>query len=172
MSQYRKDPFGPTWVVISPERGLVASDFGSAAHPSTHSSSHDSPHSGAHCPLCPGFTWGEEVRALRPSTSALGGPDWRARVLRPAPGADAHFSGAGAFEPQGTPLFTHAQSSGVQELVVEHSEHTMRLSDMPLEHLVALLKLYRERLEHLASRPGVPPRATRAQRGPGGGRDL
>ena len=29
--QFRKDPFGPTWVIISPERGLQASDFGSAA---------------------------------------------------------------------------------------------------------------------------------------------
>ena len=142
MPQFRKDPFGPTWVIISPERGLLASDFGSAAPKS------------ARCPLCPGGDWGEEVRALRPSTSALGAPDWRARVLRHA-GTDAHFSGARAFEPQGSPLFTHAPSSGVQELVVEHPEHAMRMSDMPREHLTNLFRLYRERLEHLASRPGI-----------------
>ena len=154
MPQFRKDPFGPTWVIISPERGLLASDFGSAALEGTHGGTRQE----KDCPLCPGShrSFGEEVRALRPSTSALGAPDWRARVLRPLTGlADADFSDARAFEPQGSPLFTHAPSSGVQELIVEHPEHTMRLSDMPREHLLALLRLYRERLEHLASYPGI-----------------
>ena len=154
MPQFRKDPLGPTWVIISPERGLLASDFGSAAHEGTHGETHQE----QDCPLCPGASrsFGEEVRALRPSTSALGAPDWRARVLRPLTGlADADFSDARVFEPQGSPLFTHAPSSGVQELIVEHPEHTMRLSTMSREHLLALLKLYRERLEHLASYPGI-----------------
>ena len=39
--------------------------------------------------------------------------------------------------------------------MVEHPEHAMRLSDMPREHLTNLFRLYRERLEHLASRPGI-----------------
>ena len=154
MPQFRKDPFGPTWVIISPERGLLASDFGSAAL-----EAQGEPHRGARqeaaCPLCPGSkSFGEEVRALRPSTSALGAPDWRARVLRPRTGlADADSNKV--FEPQGSPLFTHAPGSGVQELIVEHPEHAMRLSTMPREHLLALLRLYRERLEHLASYPGI-----------------
>ena len=30
MPLFRKDPFGPAWVLISPERGLQASEYGSA----------------------------------------------------------------------------------------------------------------------------------------------
>lgn len=135
----RKDPFGPTWVIISPERGLRASDFGSAEHGTDR------------CPLCPGHEGelGTEIRTLRPTLSRPA--DWRVRVVRPL----TEFSETRAFEPSGSSLFTHAPSSGYLELVVEHPDHRMVLSKMPREHLVELLKVYRDRLEHLATRPGI-----------------
>jgi UDPglucose--hexose-1-phosphate uridylyltransferase len=141
MPQFRKDPFGPTWVIISPERGLEASDFGSALS-----------HSGT-CNFCPGHEHlaGPEVRALRPSTSGIDQPDWRARIVR----SDGMFMDSKPFQPQGEPLFTHALSSGYQETIIEHPRHDMRLDDMPLEHLVELLKLYRGRLEYLSGKPGI-----------------
>ncbi|HEX7022856.1 MAG TPA: HIT domain-containing protein [Trueperaceae bacterium] len=145
MSQFRKDPFGSGWVIISPERGLEPSDFGSAG-----------PESGS-CPLCPGFEGqsGAEVRALRPSNSGPGEPDWRIRVLRPSRGILDTTLGEGPFAPQGDELYTHAPSSGYQEIVVDHPDHAMRLGCMPREHLIDLLKLYRDRLTYLAGRPGI-----------------
>jgi UDPglucose--hexose-1-phosphate uridylyltransferase len=139
MAQFRKDPFGPAWVLISPERGLEASDFGSAASRSEN------------CALCPGGDAGSELRALRPSTSATNAPDWRLRVVRhPSALLDDK-----PFELRGEGLFIDAPGSGYQEVIVEHSEHGMRLEEMSAEHLLELLKLYRERAQLLGAKPGV-----------------
>lgn len=141
MAQLRKDPFGPAWVIISPERGLEASNFGSARH-TTRS-----------CPLCPGQEQhtGAERRALRPSGSAANMPDWQARVID-HPQALLQPK---AFVTRGDDLFRHAPGSGYQELIVEHPDHHMTLDTMPSAHLIALLKLYRERLEHLSGQPDI-----------------
>ncbi len=140
MAHFRKDPFGPAWVIISPERGLEASDFGSVRH-------HDST-----CPLCPGSeASSREIRALRPSASPTNSPDWRLRVIE-NPAALLYPKN---FEQQGVELFKQAPSSGYQEIIIEHPQHQMLLDNMPLEHLVDLLKLYRDRLEHLSEQPDV-----------------
>ncbi|MDZ7703055.1 MAG: galactose-1-phosphate uridylyltransferase [Trueperaceae bacterium] len=148
MSQFRKDPFGAAWVMISPERGLEPSDFGSVTRPvrSAASGEHD-------CILCPGHEQqtGSELRALRPSRSATDSPGWRARVI----GHPAALLQAKAFTEHGTTPFVYAPSSGYQELIVEHPDHAMRLETMPRDHLGEVLRLYRDRLEHLASRPHV-----------------
>lgn len=141
MSQFRKDPFGSAWVIISPERGLEASDFGSIRLEHSHS------------PLSPGneAALGSEIRALRPAGSAKDSPDWRIRVV-PYPSA---LLRRGEFELAGSTLFQYAPSIGYQELVIEHPEATMMLESMPHEHLVELLKVYSERLSYLASRANV-----------------
>ena len=141
MPQLRKDPFGPTWVIISPERGLEPSDFGSADH------------TGDHCRLCPGMerAAGKEVRAIRPSTTKVNGPGWQARVVA----NETVYFEAKPFEPGGPPLFRHAPSSGISELVVEHPVHGLHIEDMPRDHLIELIKLYRDRIEHLSRRPDI-----------------
>lgn len=139
MSQLRKDPFGPAWVIISPERGLEPSDFGSVQR------SHTSP-------LSPGNeTAFKEVRALRPLGSPYNSPDWRIRIIE-TPSAQLESK---PFNPSGTPLFTCAHSSGYQETIVEHPEATMLLENMPADHLVEVLRLYRDRLSYLATKPEV-----------------
>lgn len=140
MALFRKDPFGPAWVLISPERGLEPSDFGSVGRPVGPS------------PLSPGneeeFT---EILALRPSSSGRGSPDWRARVIEhPAallePGEPA-FLGRGPFR--------YAEGRGRQEIIVEHPDSAMTLDRMPPEHLVEVLRLYRDRLALLAGSAGI-----------------
>jgi len=142
MAQFRKDPFGSAWVIISPERGLEASDFGSASIA----------HGNEPCPLCPGLerTTGAEIMALGPGVVSTDGAEWRMRVIV-NPQAILH---PGAFSIAGDELFRQATGSGVQELIVEHREHR-QLDSMSLEHLVDLLKLYRERLNLLTRWPGV-----------------
>lgn len=141
MPLFRKDPFGRAWVLISPERGLVASDFGSVVPPPERS------------PLSPGNEreTGAELVAVRPNVSVADGSEWRMRVVE-------HPSGllsARPFSEEGDALFRQGVSSGYQELIVEHPDARMTLDRMPRSHLVDVLRLYRERLELLAAKPGI-----------------
>ncbi len=142
MPQFRRDPFGSAWVLISPARGLEPSDFGSAQQGRTPS------------PLAPGFEseTGRELRALRPAGSSRGAPDWTMRVFEASSGL---FEGAKPFHVTGDELFAQAASSGYLEVIVEHPDPRMTLDAMPREHLTEVLKLYRERLAHLAGRPDI-----------------
>lgn len=142
MSQFRRDPFGAGWVIISPERGLQASDFGSA-----HSQS-------ARCALCPGSEaeLGGEIRASRPSASASLSPEWRYRVVS---SPQASLRPDRAFSLSEHALGSSATSYGYQELIVEHPQHGLLMNEMPAEHVVELFKLYRERLAFLAQKPAI-----------------
>lgn len=141
MPLFRKDPFGRAWVLLSPERGLLPSDFGSV------------PAAGPHSPLSPGNEGkvSTEIAAVRPSATTADGPDWRMRVI----GHPAELVSPRAFAEEGERLFRHAPSSGYQEIIVEHPDATMTLDAMPRPHLVDLLKLYRDRLALHGERPGV-----------------
>lgn len=141
MSSFRKDPFGEAWVLMSPDRGLQPSDFGSADAPVADS------------PLVPGRE-GElpgEIQALRSSHSRSNASDWRARVL---PVVGSPF-GARPFVISSEGTYVSGPASGYQELIVEHPDPAMTLEAMPREHLVDVLRLYRDRLSFLAERPDV-----------------
>lgn len=140
MPLFRKDPFGNTWVLISPERGLQASDFGSVVQSESDS------------PLSPGADDGlREIHSLRPSASKAGGPDWRIRVVEhPSPLVEdrpTRFAGSVPFE--------HGASRGFQEIIVEHPEARERLESMSREHLVDVLRVYRDRLALVAKKEGI-----------------
>jgi UDPglucose--hexose-1-phosphate uridylyltransferase len=141
MSSLRRDPFGEAWVLMVPERGLMPSDFGSAASP------------GAPSPLEPGREGDlpDEIQALRPHHSRANDPDWRARVVA----MPASPFGDRPFTLQEDALFVSAPASGHHELVIEHPARDMTLEGMPREHLHDVLRLYRDRLAFLAERPGV-----------------
>ena len=143
MSSLRKDPFGPAWVLISPDRGLAPSDFGSAVA---------SPGAGP-SPLAPGGERGlpAELQSLRPSGSPAGGPDWRARVI---PHPRSPFA-ARPFTPTTDGLHTSAPATGWHELVIEHPDPRARLETFAPDHLLGVLRLYRDRLAHHAARPEV-----------------
>ena len=141
MSVLRKDPFGPAWVLILPERGLERSDFGRVERG-------DDP-----SPFAPG---GEgllppEIQALRPSASSANGPEWRARVI-PAPGS---AFGAQGGDEHGTGVFRWRHASGREELVIEHPDPAMRMAAMSLDHLTDVLRLYRDRVAHHSRAPDV-----------------
>ena len=140
MPLFRKDPFGKAWVLISPERGLQSSDFGSVEQDGTTS------------PLSPGEDGDlREIHALRPSAARAGGPDWRVRVVEhPSPLVQDRPT---RFD--GNPPFEHGASRGFQEIIVEHPDPRQRLETMPREHLVDVLKVYRDRLALLAGKEGI-----------------
>ena len=140
MSQLRKDPFGTAWVIISPERGLVPSDFGSVYSLSSYS------------PLSPGNEHlFKEVRALRPMGSPHNAPDWQVRIIE----SPLALLESRPFKPTGSDLFISAPNSGYQEIIVEHPDANMLLEDMSEDHLLEVFKLYRDRLAFLSTKDGV-----------------
>ncbi len=141
MSQLRKDPFGPGWVIISPERGIEPSDFGSVRSRAKVSL------------LSPGneHLLGQERQAMRLSGSSMSSPDWQMRIID-MPQA---LLSPKDFQITETGPFLSATSSGYQELVIEHPDARMTLENMPKEHLRQLIKMYRDRLAFLGSRPGI-----------------
>ncbi len=142
MPLFRRDPFGRAWVLLSPERGLEASDFGSV------------PLAAPMSPLSPGggSSVGAEVAAVRPVTSGVDSPDWRMRAL-------VHPAGMVSPKPHavdaGEGLFTQLPALGYHELIVEHPDARERLETMNPSHLTEVLRFYRDRLEVAAARPGV-----------------
>lgn len=142
MPLFRRDPFGRAWVLLSPERGLEASDFGSV------------PLAAPVSPLSPGGSApvGAEVAAVRPATSSVDSPDWRIRSL-------VHPAGMVSPKPhavdEGNALFTQLPALGHHELVVEHPDAQERMETMNPGHLTEVLRFYRDRLEVAVSRPGI-----------------
>jgi len=141
MPVLRKDPFGPAWVLMLPERGLVRSDFGSVDGADTPS------------PYVPGLeaSLPAEIQALRPSASSANDPEWRARVL-PAPGSPYE---ARASDERLDGPFRWRLATGREELVIEHPDPAMTLGAMSVAHLSDVLGLYRDRLAFLARDPDV-----------------
>lgn len=128
-------------MLISPERGLVSSDFGTVQTSAERS------------PLSPGneAALGREIYAVRPANSKAGSPDWRIRVVEhPAGMLDAK-----RFETTEGGFFVQGSASGFHEMVVEHPDPRMRLDTMPAQHVVEVLKVYRDRLGTLAAKPGI-----------------
>lgn len=140
MPLFRKDPFGRAWVLISPERGLQASDFGSAEL------AHDD------SPLSPGGQddW-RELYAVRPSASGDAKSEWRIRVLdQPAAlvqDRPAVLTGKAPFQ--------NVASRGFQEIIVEHPDARERWETMSRGHLADVLRVYRDRLALLAKKDGI-----------------
>lgn len=155
MSFFRKDPFGRAWVLLSPERGLEASDFGSVPPPQATSplspraaaGSGEDPNRGD--PLMRNL---HEVAAVRPATSPPNSPDWRIRSLE----HPARIVGARPVARGSTGgLFRQVEAYGVHELIVEHPSALERLETMSEQHLTEVLRFYRERLEFAAAKPGI-----------------
>lgn len=141
MPFFRKDPFGRAWVLLSPERGLEPSDFGSV------------PIGPERSRLSPGAEGvGTEIAAVRPASSHAGDPDWRVRSLT----HPAHLvSSRPTTIDAGDVLFQQAPAYGYHEIIVEHPDARQRLETMPEEHLTEVLRFYRERVAVAASRAGI-----------------
>ena len=138
-SEVRQNPATREWVVIAPERPLPESVKVESRPP------HD-----AHCPFCPGnenLTPPELLRFPHDSDNS----DWKVRVV------PDKFA---VLRPDIPPLkkdgFLHAVAGfGHHEIVIEHPRHDIGLCEMPVEHVVKILKAYRMRQRELEGRPGV-----------------
>jgi UDPglucose--hexose-1-phosphate uridylyltransferase len=141
MSTLRQDPTTRQWVVLAPRRRERPHEPVDLARPVL-------PHRDPGCPFCVG---NEEQTppeiARRPSE----GP-WDVRVV---PNMYAALTGDGAVERHGPPLFRETPGVGAHEVVIESPQHDVRLEDLDLEHVAAVVGMWRERYRELIARTTI-----------------
>jgi len=140
--ELRRDPIVGRWVIISTERARRPSDF-TPRRPERREGS---------CPFCAGQEprTPDEVWALRPDGSPANAPGWLARVV---PNKFPALRIENELERSGEGLYDRMNGVGAHEVIIETPEHAGRIEQLPVEHLAALLRAYRERTLDLAKDP-------------------
>ncbi len=138
MPELRKDPVVGRWVIISTERSRRPTNFAPVKHE----------RSTGYCPFCPGNEdkTPPEVYAYRPGGGEPNGPGWLVRVV---PNKFPALQIEGALDRRGEGLYDKMNGVGAHEVVIETPQHDVDLSDLPVEHIVQVLKAYRERIVDL-----------------------
>jgi UDPglucose--hexose-1-phosphate uridylyltransferase len=87
-----------------------------------------------------------EVYAQRAGGGAPNGPGWKVRVV---PNKFPALQIEGALDRRGEGLYDKMNGVGAHEVVIEAPQHDVDLCDLPVEHVVEVLKAYRERIVDL-----------------------
>jgi len=138
MPELRKDPVVGRWVIISTDRSRRPTNFTPVRVEKTAS----------FCPFCPGQEdkTPPEVYACRQNGGGPNSPGWKVRVV---PNKFPALQIEGALDRRGEGLYDKMNGVGAHEVVIEGPAHGMDLADLPVEHLVEVLKAYRERMMDL-----------------------
>ena len=122
--ELRKDPITQSWVIQEYDQ-VSWPDLGGA------------------CPLCPG------QEALCPSNVyeyPYGNPNWQVRVI---PHLRPFYRIEGGAERRGEGLYDKMRALGAHEVVVEHPDHSLPLSQQSDEHAAQVLRAYASRISDL-----------------------
>jgi UDPglucose--hexose-1-phosphate uridylyltransferase len=138
MPELRKDPVVGRWVIISTDRSRRPTNFTPVRVEKTTS----------FCPFCPGQEdkTPPEVYACRRNG---GGPNSKGWTVRVVPNKFPALQIEGALDRRGEGLYDKMNGVGAHEVVIEGPSHDLDLADLPVEHLVEVLKAYRERMMDL-----------------------
>ena len=136
MSELRHDPLSRRWVIIAEERANRPMDFEMVVYP---------PKLEGPCPFCAGSEslTPPEITALREDGSARDGPGWSARVV---PNRYPALAIEGTPDRRGVGVYDRMHGIGAHEVLIDSPHHDRELADQPLEHVVKLLGVWRERL--------------------------
>ncbi len=136
MPELRYDPIKTMWVIISTERAKRPTDFEPVAAVEDR---------GKFCP----FDYGNEdktppeVFAIRKPGTAPDTPGWDVRVI---PNKFPALRIEGELNREGVGIYDRMNGVGAHEVIVETPEHGPSLADLSVEHIVKVLKAYKERL--------------------------
>jgi len=135
MPELRKDPVVGRWVIISTDRSRRPTNFTPVRIEKTTS----------FCPFCPGQEdkTPPEVYACRKNGGGPNSIGWTVRVV---PNKFPALQIEGALDRRGEGLYDKMNGVGAHEVVIEGPAHEQDLADLPVEHLVEVLKAYRERM--------------------------
>ncbi len=146
MPELRKDPIVDRWVIIADNRGKRPQDYALAPQRS----------SGRLCPFCEGNeseTPGE-VAAVRDPSSPRNGPGWKVRVVPNK--YPAVLPDQGDPVGDGGVAWCDAQPGrGIHEVIIESPRHVTSLTQLSLEEICLVLRIYRQRFRELALRGDV-----------------
>src|SRR5262245_55120559 len=138
MPELRKDPVVGRWVIISTERSRRPTQFGPAP----------SPASPGFCPFCPGNEdkTPPEVHAVRPGGGPANSGGWSVRVV---PNKFPALQIEGGLDRRGEGLYDKMNGVGAHEVVIETTDHTKELSELPAEQIENVLWAFRDRVVDL-----------------------
>jgi UDPglucose--hexose-1-phosphate uridylyltransferase len=138
MPELRKDPVVGRWVIISTDRSRRPTNFTPVRVEKTTS----------FYPFCPGQEdkTPPEVYACRQNGGGPNSTGWKVRVV---PNKFPALQIEGALDRRGEGLYDKMNGVGAHEVVIEGPSHELDLADLPVEHLVEVLKAYRERMMDL-----------------------
>ncbi len=143
MEEIRTDPISNRKVLIAEGRAKRPSDYGiSDTSQALKTVAADN------CPFCAGA----EQRTPSPIREVLDESGcWQVRVIPnkyPAVSAHSTISEQGEFQ---TPIPPPIPSCGSHEVVIESPRHLRDITEIPVEQLAIVLKVYRDRLQHWAT---------------------
>jgi UDPglucose--hexose-1-phosphate uridylyltransferase len=136
MPELRRDPVGGRWVVIAPER---ADRPNGLLRPAP-----EPPQDQASCPFCPG-----NESMTPPSILRLPG-DRAAWSMRVVPNRFPALRVETQLSRKGSGLYDSMAGVGAHEVIIETSEHTRTLSQLPPARLAELLRVFQERMIDLS----------------------
>lgn len=134
MSELRHDPIQKRWVIIATSRGNRPVHFTIEKEP-------EKP--GAFCPFCEGNEGSTppEIWAFRNGTER-DKPGWRVRVV---PNKFPALAIEGDIDRRGIGIFDGMNGIGAHEVIIETPNHTMALSEMPLDQLLLVFQTAQDR---------------------------
>ena len=138
MPELRKDPVVGRWVIISTDRSRRPTNFTPVRVEKTTS----------FCPFCPGQEdkTTPEVYACRENGGGPNSTGWKVRVV---PNKFPALQIEGALDRRGEGLYDKMNGVGAHEVVIEGPKHESDLADLPIDHVIEVLKAYRERMVDL-----------------------
>lgn len=146
MPQLRKDPILKQWVIISPEKGRLITDYLRDDQPGTIEESSDK------CPFCEGneHLTPPEVMAFRKNGTLPNQPGWWIRIV---PDSTPIFTPTGEVAREGIGMFDAMNSIGIHEVVVETPHHAIGLHNTSLDQVRELIWAFKQRLLEIKKNP-------------------
>ncbi len=138
MPELRRDPITRRWAIIATERALRPKDFRRAHAPTTGSVD---PFEAGNEHMTP-----PEILGIRPPGGKANDSNWRVRVV-PNKFPALRIEGSLDRRPHG--IYDHMNGVGAHEVIIEGPERDFELHDLPHDHLVDVLTVYRDRMQDL-----------------------
>ena len=138
--QLRKDPVTGRWVSISQDS------------PKTKFSVSPQVRSSKTCPFCPGQESGTPpaIHTLLKKGAAKNSSDWQVRVV---PNKFPALRIEESDEKTANGIYDRVGGFGAHEVIIENPDHSLEMSDLPVDQVEAVLRVYRDRCLDLRKDP-------------------
>ncbi len=140
MPELRRDPITHRWAIIATERAM---------RPKSALSEAEMPNPGRTNPFVAGHEnmTPPEVYAVRPSYGRPNDSTWRVRVV---PNKYPALKVEGNLDRRASGIYDMMNGIGAHEVIIEAPTENFKFCDLPTDHLIDVVRTYRERMRDLA----------------------